>query len=531
MGNYVTDVTIKAIDQASKAFDAVSHSVRRVQTQLKNAKLDASMKALQKSYQQTALSVKNAMNTAIPAIAVVGTAVVGAGVAFAKTAMTYENFLAQLTTTEGSAEGAKKAFDWVKKFAMKTPYDLEQVTASYVRLRAYGLNPTNGLLQTLGNTAAAMGKPIMASIEMIADAIVGENERLKEFGITARKNKSDKTTTYNYTNSKGVQSSKTVKTDDRKGIENTLKGIFDEKFDGSMDRMSKTMSGILSNLGDQWQAFQSLVMQSGVFDNLKKTLEDIQGNLSSLFQTGEINDFVKPMAEIFNTVFNTLVQIGQILAPYIKPTLEVISAIISGVSKAIVDIVKDYQPLFDMVGRMLAPLIGNKSLIEGISYWITRILVWVAEIVLGPGKILKPLQAIFGWLPKILGFLGKFGLSISKTIIPHLDKVVGVIKTAWDWLSKLLNPGTRTVGVIVRQRFNAVAAKDDAPGTYFTRNKGLQTPNIPPAFFPLLNNYGAGKPQKVGVSININQEGRAKVTSIENSNPKIVSLNLGTMRT
>lgn len=76
---------------------------------------------------------------------------------------------------------------WIGDFAATTPYDLAQVTESFIQLKAYGLDPVqNGLLRTLGDTSAAMGKPIEQAVEAIADAVTGENERLKEFGIKAR---------------------------------------------------------------------------------------------------------------------------------------------------------------------------------------------------------------------------------------------------------------------------------------------------------------------------------------------------------
>lgn len=103
--------------------------------------------------------------------------------------------------------------DWVSDFAAKTPYELAQVNAAFVKLRAYGLDPRNGLLKTLGDTSAAMGKPIMQSVEAIADAITGENERLKEFGIKGSKKKG--LVTYEYTDKLGNQRTKSVDSSNR----------------------------------------------------------------------------------------------------------------------------------------------------------------------------------------------------------------------------------------------------------------------------------------------------------------------------
>jgi phage tail tape-measure protein len=102
------------------------------------------------------------------------------------TAAEFERIEAVLKTTEGSAEKAKAALGWVSDFAAETPYKLQEVADAFKTLRTYGLDPTSGLLRTLGDTSAAMGKNLGDAVEAIADAVTGENERLKTFGITAR---------------------------------------------------------------------------------------------------------------------------------------------------------------------------------------------------------------------------------------------------------------------------------------------------------------------------------------------------------
>ena len=103
--------------------------------------------------------------------------------AFINPAAQFERFETVLKTIEGSSEKARESMNWIDDFAVKTPYELAQVTDAFVKLRAYGMNPTDGLLRDLGDASAAMGKPLMQAVEAIADAVTGENERLKEFGV------------------------------------------------------------------------------------------------------------------------------------------------------------------------------------------------------------------------------------------------------------------------------------------------------------------------------------------------------------
>ena len=79
--------------------------------------------------------------------------------AFVDPVAEFERFETVLTTIEGSSEKARESMNWIDDFAVKTPFQLGQVTDAFVKLRAYGMDPTDGLLCDLGDASAAMGKP------------------------------------------------------------------------------------------------------------------------------------------------------------------------------------------------------------------------------------------------------------------------------------------------------------------------------------------------------------------------------------
>lgn len=205
---------------------------------------------------------------------------------FLDVAADFEDFQAVLETTEGSSAGAQKAMKWVSDFATKTPYELAEVTEAFVKLRAYGLDPTSGLLQSLGDTAAAMKKPVLQAVEAIADAVTGENERLKEFGIKG--SKSGGKITYEYTDRAGQQQTATVDASNRKLIESTLTGIFNQKYTGAMDKLSRTWRGMLSNLSDQWARFTNTAMNAGLFDYMKNKLGGLLATLDRMAANGQL---------------------------------------------------------------------------------------------------------------------------------------------------------------------------------------------------------------------------------------------------
>ncbi|MCT4654357.1 MAG: tape measure protein [Cohaesibacter sp.] len=234
-------------------------------------------------------------------------AMVGAGLAMGATAAAagvanmvigpaaqVEQYQTILETTEGTAKAAQKALSWVTDFAVKTPYELETVMESFTRLRAYGLDPTNGMLKTLGDTSAAMGKPIMQAVEAMADAVTGENERLKEFGIKAKK--AGKYFYYEYTQN-GVSKIAKVLASDRAAIQKTLTGIFDAKYGGSMERLSKTWNGMVSNMSDMWFKFRLMISQSGVFDWAKEKLRGFLDLLNNMEADGTLAVMAKTIGD------------------------------------------------------------------------------------------------------------------------------------------------------------------------------------------------------------------------------------------
>jgi len=152
----------------------------------------------------------------------------------------YETLRAQLKTATGSVEEASAAFERLQNFAQTTPFIMNEVVESFVKLRNLGLNPSIDTLTSYGNTASAMGKSLNQFIEAVADASVGEFERLKEFGIKARKNGEEVTFVF-----RGAR--ETVQMESS-AIEAYLKRLGDVEFAGAMDEQSNNLSVSFSNL-------------------------------------------------------------------------------------------------------------------------------------------------------------------------------------------------------------------------------------------------------------------------------------------
>jgi hypothetical protein len=197
----------------------------------------------------------------------------------------FEKYQATLETIEGSAEKAKNSLDWIANFAKTTPYEVDELTQSFVKLKSYGLDPMDGTMTVLGDTAAAMGKTLNQAVEAFADATSNEFERLKEFGI--RSNQTKDSVTFTWIEG-GKEMTKTM-AKNSKEILGFLNETMGRKFSGAMLRQSKTWSGMMSNLSDSWSDFMRRIGNAGFFDTVKRRLADVLDTLARWSEDGTID--------------------------------------------------------------------------------------------------------------------------------------------------------------------------------------------------------------------------------------------------
>ncbi|MBS7703332.1 tape measure protein [Chelatococcus asaccharovorans] len=269
----------------ARQFDRVTASARRMAQALRESGISARM--LKSGLTSLSAGTRQLAGGALRAGAI-GTTIylgkVAGAVAFVKTQLMdtqveFEKYGAVLEAVTKSPEKAKTALQAMSDFAARTPYELGEVTDAFVRLSSYGVVNVSNMedaiktMRVLGDTAAAMGKTYEQAVEAMSDAQTGQNERLKEFGILA--NKEGSKVAFTFTDALGKQVTRSVKASDRNAIKKALLDIFDSKFAGSMDKMSRTLGGILSNLSDTWTRFKQMIVEAGVGDEIKRQLQSI----------------------------------------------------------------------------------------------------------------------------------------------------------------------------------------------------------------------------------------------------------------
>lgn len=256
-------------------------------------------------------------------------------VSFVETSAKFEQFETTLTSITGSSKKAEESMKWITDFTSQTPFQLDQVTSAFVKMKAYGIDPTNGTLKTLGDTASAMGKGINQAVEAMADAITGENERLKEFGIKAKK--SGEEITYAWSDSSG-QAREIVIENNKDIIESTLNAIFNEKYVGAMDAQSKTWNGIISNMKDEWTVFQKSVMDEGLFTYLKAMAMTVKEVFATMFGKGQegAKAFSETVIKSINSAIETFGWLGDAIDG-IKLAFKAVEYAVLGMSRIVME--------------------------------------------------------------------------------------------------------------------------------------------------------------------------------------------------
>lgn len=177
----------------------------------------------------------------------------GAGIAWAavlwlwimatNTAGKFEKFQSILTNTFWSAKEAADSMKLLKEVSAQTPFELDRLTESYIKLVNRWFKPTKAEITNLGDLAASLGKDFDMLVEALLDAQTWEYERLKEFWVRAQASGDKVAFTF-----KGVTT--TVKKTDEAVRDYILSLWTLEGVQWSMQVQSETFEGKISNLKD-----------------------------------------------------------------------------------------------------------------------------------------------------------------------------------------------------------------------------------------------------------------------------------------
>jgi hypothetical protein len=211
-------------------------------------------------------------------LAGIASSIVGLGKSIFQAGTNFQKFEAVLTNTLGSRSEANRVLKNLQDFAAQTPFQLEELTQSYIKLVNRGIKPSQEELTLLGDIAASQGKSFDQLAEAVLDATTGEFERLKEFGIRAKKDGDTVQLAF-----KGMT----------KEVANTEEAIAQAILDfGQLEGVVGSMAAIAQTRGGQVSNF---------FDNLNKLFTNLsEGYVGRIFDLalGGINKLVGGLVKL-----------------------------------------------------------------------------------------------------------------------------------------------------------------------------------------------------------------------------------------
>lgn len=262
--------------------------------------LNANTKGLEKGFKRAQRKVKNftgsILNIKTAVAGALGIGGLGAMVGnLVAVNSEMQRLKSALKTVTGSADNANTAFDKITMFSKTTPFELNEVTDAFIKLKNYGLDPGERALVAYGNIASSMGKSLNQVIEAVADATTGEMERLKEFGIrgAAIKQSTDKLLTF-----RGETTRVALK-----DIQQYLIDIAESNFGGAMSDQMKNLGPTFSNLRTAVQDLKVAIGEGGLNSAITAVVTNLTAWIEQLDKT-KIQDWTRGVISGFADFLN-----------------------------------------------------------------------------------------------------------------------------------------------------------------------------------------------------------------------------------
>lgn len=231
----------------------------------------------------------------------------------------FETLRAQFAGLLGSIEAGEEAISWVDRFAEGVPFQTSQVAEAFVKLKAFGLDPTNGSLRALTNQASLLGgsqETLEGIILAVGQAwakqkLQGEEIlQLVERGVPVWE-LLEKATGRNAVELQKLSSEGKL---GRDVIADLIKEI-DKFAAGSNERLVGSLGGQLALITDNWERFQKQVGNSGLNDFIRDTAAEVNKLFADLRDSGQLD-------QIARSISDTIVGIGTAIRDSVQFVIE-----------------------------------------------------------------------------------------------------------------------------------------------------------------------------------------------------------------
>lgn len=178
-----------------------------------------------------------------------------------------EALRSQLISVTGATESANRAFSFVQDFATRTPFQVEGLTSSYIRLKNFGIEPTTQTMLALTNQASKLGGSqavLDTIIRQLGQAYSKQKLQMEDIVVLAERGVPIFQLLADVT---GRNTSELFKMSEKGELTvdvlDKLIVRMGELASGSNEQAMQTIRGSVSNLGDSWTQLLDSILGSG----------------------------------------------------------------------------------------------------------------------------------------------------------------------------------------------------------------------------------------------------------------------------
>ncbi len=225
------------------------------------------------------------------------------------TGSAFENLETRLGNLLGGTEAATQAMGMIKDLATSTPFAVSDMAESFIKLTAFGLQPTEKQMRALADVAANLGggTEVLTGVTLALGQawtkgkLQGEEIlQLAERGVPVWDALAAAT-------GRTVPELQKMSSAGELGRD-VISKLIDElgrMNEGASDELMRTFAGAVSNAKDAVEEFFNMIAKSGALDWLTEKLRELLAEFDRMKETGELQERAQEIADGFVAVAET----------------------------------------------------------------------------------------------------------------------------------------------------------------------------------------------------------------------------------
>ncbi|WP_419831767.1 tape measure protein [Endozoicomonas atrinae] len=385
----------------------------------------------------------------------------------------FERLNVQLEAMMGSAAEGERALAWIKNFTKTTPYQLDEVSDAFVRLKAFGFDPMDGTMQAVVDQAVMLG----GGFDRLRGIAVGLGQawakqrlqgeeilQLFERGVPVWE-MLERVTGKNVLKIRKLSETGKLGRDVIRGLINEIaKGA-----DGAAAKNMTLLTGYVSNLKDEWSYFLDAIGSSGAMDYAKAQMKALADRIKEMNQDGSLQELSKNISRSMIAAGEAIKKaVGDItLDDVVTKSSEAFSALTKGLDT----IAKAFTVTTNSVTAFFEGFqVGVKGFASGFLYT-------VGEIIYGYGKIAETVKAsdIAKPMLETTNYLRALGKEFADSAAGNAKAAKQAVDNVIDTITKKSEDSTTKFQASIKRNIDLSKKKiDELLGNYQKVNEAIE---------------------------------------------------------